>query len=91
MQSAAQLATGNYFGYLVAWWPVAGITSALVFVIAGNVLLDHLYGHPAHLPGSAFGGVGVGIALSAAVVSVLPVNAGWRGAWWTRPPHWPRC
>jgi hypothetical protein len=51
---------------------VAGITSALVFVIAINFLLDHLHGHPAHLPGGAFGGVGVGIALSAALVLVLP-------------------
>jgi MFS family permease len=62
---------------------VAGITSALVFVIAVNVLLDHLHGHPAHLPGWAFGGVGVGIAFSAALVFVVPANAGWRAAWWT--------
>jgi len=124
-QSAGQLATANYVGYLVGavaaavsprlarsvsacrwslvvlvaslaamacttnvidWLAlrlVAGITSALVFVIAINVLLDHLHGHPAHLPGWAFGGVGVGIALSAALVFVLPTNAGWRAAWWT--------
>jgi hypothetical protein len=62
---------------------VAGITSALVFVIAINFLLDHLHGHPAHLPGGAFGGVGVGVALSAALVLVLPTNAGWRAAWST--------
>ena len=69
---------------------VARITSALVFVIAVNVLLDHLHGHPAHLPGWAFGGVGVGITFSAALVFVLPANAGWRAAG-GRPPDWPRC
>ena len=125
VQSAGQLATANYLGYLVGavagavsprlarsvtacrwslvvlvaslvamacttnvidWLAlrlVAGITSALVFVIAVNVVMDHLHGHPAHLPGWAFGGVGVGIALSAALVFVLPTNAGWRAAWWS--------
>lgn len=55
---------------------VAGIASALVFVIAVNTLIDH--GHPAHHAGWAFSGVGIGIALSAA----LPTTGNWQGAWW---------
>ncbi len=55
---------------------IAGIASALVFVIAVNTLMDH--GHPAHHAGWAFSGVGIGIALSAA----LPVTDDWQGAWW---------
>lgn len=55
---------------------VAGIASALVFVIAVNTLMDH--GHPAHHAGWAFSGVGIGIALSAA----LPATKDWQVAWW---------
>lgn len=55
---------------------VAGIASALVFVVAVNTLMDH--GHPVHHAGWAFSGVGIGIALSAA----LPATADWQAAWW---------
>lgn len=55
---------------------IAGIASALVFVIAVNTLMDH--GHPAHHAGWAFSGVGIGIALSAA----LPAADDWQSAWW---------
>lgn len=55
---------------------IAGIASALVFVIAVNTLMDH--GHPAHHAGWAFSGVGIGIALSAA----LPATNDWQVAWW---------
>ena len=61
---------------------VAGITSALVFVIAANTLLDWLREHPAHLTGWAFGGVGAGIAASAVLIFALPATADWRVAWW---------
>jgi MFS family permease len=60
----------------------AGAASALVFVIAVSSLLGHLRGHPAHLPGWAFGGVGAGIALSGLLVLVLRTVADWRTAWW---------
>ncbi|SBS76064.1 membrane hypothetical protein [uncultured Mycobacterium sp.] len=42
---------------------LAGVTSALVFVIAVNNLLEHVHGRPAHLAGWGFGGIGAGIAL----------------------------
>lgn len=61
---------------------VAGFTSALVFVIAVNSLLDHLAVHSPHLPGWGFAGVGAGIALSGVMVLTLPDAAGWRSAWW---------
>ncbi|NKZ12559.1 YbfB/YjiJ family MFS transporter [Mycolicibacterium septicum DSM 44393] len=58
---------------------VAGFTSALVFVIAVNTMLEHLHGHPAHLAGWGFGGVGAGIALSALLVLA---TGDWKAAWW---------
>ncbi|MEV6026580.1 YbfB/YjiJ family MFS transporter [Streptomyces sp. NPDC052036] len=61
---------------------LAGITSALIFVIAVNSLLGHLWQHPAHLTGWAFGGVGAGIALSGLVVLFLRAFGDWRTAWW---------
>jgi MFS family permease len=60
----------------------AGVTSALIFVIAVSSLFDHLRGHPVHLPGWAFGGIGAGIALSGLLVLVLRSIADWRVAWW---------
>ena len=70
----------NAFGWL-GLRAVAGFTSAVVFVIAVNSMLDHLGDHSPHLPGWGFGGVGVGIALSAVLVLALP-TAGWQSAWW---------
>lgn len=61
---------------------LAGVTSALIFVIAVSSLLSHLREYPAHLPGWAFGGVGAGIALSGLLVLVLRPVADWRAAWW---------
>jgi MFS family permease len=69
----------NIIGWLLLR-TVAGFASALVFVVAVNSMLDHL---PPHLPGWGFGGVGLGIALSGALVLTMPAEAGWQGAWWT--------
>ncbi|HEY3560276.1 MAG TPA: YbfB/YjiJ family MFS transporter [Kribbella sp.] len=54
---------------------VAGIASALVFVIAVNAVLPRLRSH--HV-GWTFGGVGAGIALSGAALA----GGDWRTAWW---------
>jgi MFS family permease len=70
----------NTIGWL-AMRTIAGFTSAVVFVIAVNSLLDHLGDHSPHLPGWGFGGVGIGIALSGALVLALP-TAEWQTAWW---------
>ncbi|MFF8407768.1 YbfB/YjiJ family MFS transporter [Streptomyces sp. NPDC015684] len=61
---------------------LAGAASALVFVIAAGSLHGTLRGHPAHLSGWAFGGVGAGIALSGLLVLGLHSVADWRVAWW---------
>jgi predicted MFS family arabinose efflux permease len=76
---AAMPLQSNITGWLLLR-TVAGFTSAVVFVIAVNWMLDHL---PPHLPGWGFGGVGLGIALSGALVLTMPAEAGWQGAWWT--------
>lgn len=77
---AAMPLASNAFGWL-GLRAVAGFTSAVVFVIAVNSMLDHLGDHSPHLPGWGFGGVGVGIALSAVLVLAQP-GAGWQSAWW---------
>lgn len=61
---------------------VAGVASALIFVVAVGSLLHHLREHPPQLPGWAIGGVGAGIALSGLLVLVLRSVADWRTAWW---------
>lgn len=70
----------------VALWSalrlLAGVASALIFVIAVSSLLSNLQGRPAHLAGWGFGGVGAGIALSGLLVLALRSYANWRAAWW---------
>jgi MFS family permease len=53
---------------------VAGIASALVFVIAVSAVLTRLHSH--HV-GWSFGGIGAGIAVSGAVLT-----DNWQRAWW---------
>ncbi|MCU1645745.1 MAG: hypothetical protein JWN03_6020 [Nocardia sp.] len=60
---------------------VAGVASALIFVVTVNCLHSRLSGHPGHLSGWAFGGIGAGIALSGVLVLALRVVADWRAAW----------
>jgi len=70
---------------VAVWWALrllAGVASALVFVIAVSSLLSHLREHPAHLPGWGLGGVGAGIALSGVLVLILRSVGDWRSAWW---------
>ncbi|MEU7632109.1 YbfB/YjiJ family MFS transporter [Nocardia sp. NPDC049220] len=61
---------------------LAGIASAIVFVVAVSSLLSHLRDHPIHLPGWGFSGVGAGIALSGVLVLILRSVSDWRAAWW---------
>jgi len=62
---------------------VAGVASALIFVIAATAMLGHLRGHAHHLTGWAIGGVGAGIALSGVLVLVLRSVSTWQAAWWS--------
>jgi predicted MFS family arabinose efflux permease len=61
----------------------AGVASALVLVYASSVILERLTAAGSvHLSTAHFAGVGIGIALSAATVSLLAeFNVGWRGQW----------
>ncbi|MEV7072287.1 YbfB/YjiJ family MFS transporter [Streptomyces sp. NPDC093990] len=61
---------------------LAGVASALVFVVAAGSLLHLLRDHPPHLPGWGFGGVGGGIALSGLLVLAVRPVGDWRTAWW---------
>ncbi|MEU1301624.1 YbfB/YjiJ family MFS transporter [Streptomyces shenzhenensis] len=62
---------------------VAGVTSALIFVIAVSAMLAGLRAHAHHLVGWAFGGVGAGIALSGLLVVAVQTVSTWQAAWWT--------
>jgi MFS family permease len=61
---------------------LAGVASALVFVIAVSALLSNLREDPPSLAGWGFGGVGAGIALSGLLILVLRSVGDWRAAWW---------
>lgn len=60
---------------------VAGIASALVFMIAVSALHAHLRGQSQFLAGWGFGGVGLGIALSGVLVFVVRFIGSWSTAW----------
>jgi MFS family permease len=70
-------ATENHAAWL-ALRLVAGIASALVFMIAVSALLTGLRGPRQYLYGWGFGGIGAGIALSGLVVLATGT---WRAAW----------
>ncbi len=61
---------------------VSGASSAIVFVLASGIVLQALVrqGRPGW-SGILYGGVGVGIALSALAPPILDPLFGWRGAW----------
>jgi MFS family permease len=62
---------------------LAGVASAVIFMVAGNAILTELTGGQPHLVGWAYGGVGVGIALSGALVAVVKSIGDWQTAWWS--------
>jgi MFS family permease len=68
-----------------AWFGLrllAGVSTALIFMVAVSAVLSHLREHGQHLTGWAFGGVGAGIALSGVLVLVIRSAGDWRAAWW---------
>jgi MFS family permease len=72
---------------------VAGIASALIFVIAVSALFNGLRAHAQQLVGWGFGGVGAGIALSGGLVLALRASRSARRSARTRPGATgsPRC
>lgn len=61
---------------------VAGVASAVVFMVAGNTILTELAGVRPHLVGWAYGGIGAGIAASGVLIAVVRTIGDWRSAWW---------
>ncbi|HEY5019327.1 MAG TPA: YbfB/YjiJ family MFS transporter [Streptosporangiaceae bacterium] len=62
---------------------LAGTASAVIFMVAGNMILTELASRRPHMTGWAYGGVGVGIALSGALVAVVKPIGDWQAAWWS--------
>ncbi|WP_158865787.1 YbfB/YjiJ family MFS transporter [Leifsonia sp. AG29] len=69
---------------LVTWAAirtVAGVASAIVFMVAGNAILAELTSSDQHLVGWAYGGIGAGIAVSGLLVAVVAALGDWSTAW----------
>jgi MFS family permease len=62
---------------------LAGVASAVIFMVAGNMILTELTSGRPHIVGWAYGGVGAGIALSGALVAVVKSIGDWQTAWWS--------
>lgn len=61
---------------------ISGVMSAFIFVVAASLVLDQLARKgKAHLSGLFYSGVGMGIALSAIIVSPIHAIFNWNGTW----------
>lgn len=61
---------------------ISGIMSAFIFVVIASLVLDQLASSSKmHLSGFFYSGVGVGIALSAIIVSPIQAIYHWNGTW----------
>lgn len=70
---------------VIVWYVlrcISGVMSAFIFVVAASLVLDQLAGNgKAHLSGLFYSGVGLGIALSAIIVSPIHALFDWNGTW----------
>jgi MFS family permease len=62
---------------------IAGVASAVVFMVAGNAILSELSSSNPHMVGWAYGGVGAGIAASGILVAVISSISDWQSAWYS--------
>jgi MFS family permease len=62
---------------------VAGVASAVVFMVAGSTILTELASSRPHMVGWAYGGVGAGIAASGILVAVVGSSSSWEASWWS--------
>ncbi|GAB3913496.1 MFS transporter [Microlunatus endophyticus] len=71
----------------VATWVVirglAGVASAVMFMVAGHTILTRLASSTPRSVGWAYGGVGAGIAASGILIAVVGAVGDWRAAWWS--------
>lgn len=72
--------TDNVTGWLVLRL-VAGVASALIFIIAASSMFTRLREYGSHLIGWGFGGIGAGIAASGFLVLLLGRVSNWNAAW----------
>ena len=81
--TTAAMAMGYSIPLIVLLRFAGGAASAFVLVFASALVLERLSAlDKAHLSSLHFGGVGIGIALSAIVVAVITaMGYGWRGQW----------
>ena len=80
--------TSAFMGFtdaILIWYVlrfISGVISAFIFVVAASLVLDQLAGNgKAHLSGLFYSGVGIGIALSAIIVSPIHAIFNWNGTW----------
>ena len=60
---------------------VTGVASAVIFIVSAQAVLRTLRRNP-HLSGWAYGGVGLGIAVSGGVVLILGTATSWSVSWY---------
>ncbi|CAM3916479.1 YbfB/YjiJ family MFS transporter [Deinococcus frigens] len=78
--------TGSY-PWMLLWRALAGVTGAVTFVTGGALAAELASAHDPRsgglIVGGYFGGVGLGIVASGAVVpALLAAGVRWQGAWW---------
>ncbi len=70
---------------IIIWYVlrfISGIMSAFIFVVMASLVLDQLAdNNKSHLSGLFYGGVGIGIAISAIIVSPIHEVFKWNGTW----------
>ena len=62
---------------------VAGVASAVMFMVAGHTILTRLASSSPRSVGWAYGGVGAGIAASGILIAVVSAVGDWQAAWWS--------
>ncbi len=70
---------------IIIWYVlrfISGVMSAFIFVVIASLVLDQLAdNNKSHLSGLFYSGVGIGIAISAIIVSPIHAIFKWNGTW----------
>ncbi|MEQ6047709.1 YbfB/YjiJ family MFS transporter [Lysinibacillus capsici] len=75
----------GFTNVIIIWYLlrfISGVVSAFIFVVITSLILDQLASSShMHLSGLFYSGVGIGIALSAVIVSPIQAVFHWNGTW----------
>ncbi|MED3799674.1 YbfB/YjiJ family MFS transporter [Lysinibacillus capsici] len=75
----------GFTNVIIIWYLlrfISGVVSAFIFVVITSLILDQLANSShMHLSGLFYSGVGIGIALSAVIVSPIQAVFHWNGTW----------